>query len=122
MSNTSRASRYRERIKGDPDKAQAWRNKAAIRMRKKRSVAQHDQPVAQQSVAQQRQITPEERALLLAAFDEPEQEDPLARIHREWKAECEALGYDVDANREAARLLMPQLVITEKPEHAFGLS
>jgi hypothetical protein len=28
-------------------------------------------------------------------------EDPLARIHREYKAECEALGYDVDGNRAA---------------------
>ena len=28
-------------------------------------------------------------------------ECPLRRIHREWKAYCESLGYDVDANRAA---------------------
>lgn len=28
-------------------------------------------------------------------------EDSLRRIHREYKAECEALGYDVDGNRKA---------------------
>ena len=67
MSNAERAKRYRERIKASPEKAQAWRNKAASRMRKKRSVAQHDQTVAQQK----RKPTPEERAALLAAFDEP---------------------------------------------------
>jgi hypothetical protein len=88
MSNAERAKRYRERIKADPEKAQAWRNKAASRMRKKRSVAQHPQNVAQhpQNVAQHgaqqpcepsvgtpapRKPTPEERAALLAAFDEP---------------------------------------------------
>ena len=102
MSNAERAKRYRERIKADPEKAQAWRNKAASRMRKKRSVAQHDQTVAQQKpmggkhaapasvyhgippdalIKQHREhweqtnvaprITPEQRAALLAAFDDP---------------------------------------------------
>lgn len=33
-------------------------------------------------------------------------EDPLRRIHRLWKEECEALGYDVDKNREAALSLV----------------
>lgn len=28
-------------------------------------------------------------------------EDALRRIHREFKAACEALGYDVDGNRAA---------------------
>jgi hypothetical protein len=95
MSNAERAKRYRERIKADPEKAQAWRNKAASRMRKKRSVAQqkpmggkHAAPSsvyhgippealikqyrehwAQTDVAPR--ITPEQRAALLAAFDDP---------------------------------------------------
>jgi hypothetical protein len=28
-------------------------------------------------------------------------EDSLARMHREYKRECEALGYDVDGNRRS---------------------
>lgn len=57
-------------------------------------------------------LTPEERAARLAKMEEllaePEDsvalpEDPLARIHREYKAECEALGYDVDGNRLAVQ-------------------
>jgi len=28
-------------------------------------------------------------------------DDALQRIHRQWKAKCEALGYDVDGNRQA---------------------
>jgi len=104
MSNAERARRYRERIKADPEKALAWRNKAASRMRKKRSVAQqkpmggkHAAPktglyldrsdearvkeqdalieeyrehhAKQANVAPR--ITPEQRAALLAAFDDP---------------------------------------------------
>ena len=48
-------------------------------------------------------------------------EDPLARIHREYKAECEALGYDVDGNRRSVwdalreRFANPAIPLFKRP-------
>lgn len=50
--------------------------------------------------------------------DVPPLEDPLARIHRQYREECIALGYDVDGNRRvvyeriADKLADPNLRLT----------
>jgi hypothetical protein len=76
MSNASQAKAYRERLKADPERVAMLRSKSAERMRKMRAAqksgAQHGaQQPCEPTVSTPRKISPEERAALLAAFDEP---------------------------------------------------
>jgi hypothetical protein len=90
---------YYERTKLDPLKfADRQAKKAAAqkaRRAKQRGVT-CDLPVTSKIVSPEKTS---ESACDFPVASTPE--DPLARIHREYKAECEALGYDVDGNRAA---------------------
>jgi hypothetical protein len=99
MAKTSsdRARAYRERLKADPERLAAWRNKAAARMRKSRG--QRDD-VASHVASQEAQEPLHEPTVDDVAPQLPVG-DGLARIHREYREECEALGYDVEGNRQA---------------------
>jgi hypothetical protein len=49
-------------------------------------------------------IRREHEAASAAVIQAPE--CPLRRIHREWKADCERRGYDVDANRREVEAIL----------------
>lgn len=85
--NKAYCKAYYERLKRDPLKMAERQAKKAAAQRLRRAMKQESAC----------DFSPEPVTSPVTSAPE----DPLARIHREYKAECEALGYDVDGNREA---------------------